>query len=75
MGRMGGLAGRYLGAGLPLNSWVSIVIVDYTSPALCTPITRLPLIGDATYRHYATQPITSEIQVSYFTIYHFKREF
>jgi len=26
-------------------------IVDYTSPALCTPITPFPPIGDAAYRH------------------------
>jgi len=26
-------------------------IVDYTSPALCTPVTPFPPIGDAVYRH------------------------
>ena len=51
--RMGGIAGRYLGAGLPLNSCVRIVIVDYSSPALCTPITPFPPIGDAAYREHA----------------------
>ena len=25
-------------------------IVDYTSPALCTPVTPFPPIGDAVYR-------------------------
>jgi len=25
-------------------------IVDYTSPALCTPVTPFPPIGDAAYR-------------------------
>jgi len=28
-------------------------IVDYTSPALCTPVTPFPQIGDAAYRHRA----------------------
>ena len=29
-------------------------IVDHTSPALCTPITLFPAIGDAAYRQPAT---------------------
>ena len=29
------------------------VIVDYTSPALCTPVTPFPPIGDAAYRQHA----------------------
>ena len=28
-------------------------IVDYTSPALCTPVTPFPPIGDAAYRQRA----------------------
>jgi len=28
-------------------------IVDYTSPALCTPVTPFPPIGDAAYRQHA----------------------
>jgi len=28
-------------------------IVDYSSPALCTPITPFPPIGDAAYRQHA----------------------
>jgi len=28
-------------------------IVDYTSPALCTPVTSFPLIGDAAYHQHA----------------------
>jgi len=28
-------------------------IVDYTSPALCTPVTPFPSIGDAAYRQHA----------------------
>ena len=33
-------------------------IVDYTSPALCTPVTPFPTIGDAAYRQRRTEPRT-----------------
>jgi len=29
------------------------VIIDYTSPALCTPVTPFPPLGDAAYRQRA----------------------
>jgi len=32
---------------------LSNAIVDYTSPALCTPVTPFPPTGDAAYRQHA----------------------
>jgi len=32
------------------NAMYNKAIVDYTSPALCTPVTPFPPIGDVAYR-------------------------
>jgi len=40
-------------AGKPaLENSTNKAIVDYTSPALCIPVTHFPPIGDAAYREH-----------------------
>ena len=36
------------------HKWTK-AIVEYTSPALCTPVTPFPRIGDAAYRQHASR--------------------